>query len=1276
MHSRSSPQALPVVCRQQPPSLCHSYMSPTSLAERARCSTAPPTEEVAGSGGSSPRATGPQLYGQPWNTPATLHSLAASLTCQSSGAVAERIDKRKTTAARLIASPSHSPSCTTTAKRGTSAVAEEVLPTVSKVRATSSSQHPISGTPALLPESTRPTAALRAERLGELEDFLERRGGRRASMEDRYKACKKALSLLSVVYPPLSNVARWMHRYIEDLAASLRSAATEKAEALREQQKVVYAEFEKFFEGKIRELMLARQQAEAVAKAEHDAAFALREERDAELMAVKEELLQRMNRCERTEDQFRDFRHLIASVYQMNQKLNLRIEQLEDVLALHNMDVPPASSEVCLHMPSNEHRPFLPGTSRADGGDRGGSARRSGHNRPYNLPVQFMAAAKQELVKSRLKLQEELLHSAFDDHSAYRMRVTGLTQQNLDLTFKVSELEQKVEELYTYIHEKRFARQVDEQGNDGAVMTPRPRGVPLALHSELGIELRHSTARILSELSTVAINIKHQLNTAILRARQLHTLSAWLDEGSEKLGSGGGITGMLERVSETAVIPVFPVSSWPLIPHFLRTNISPNVTNYFWTETQTACILYTFFKAYRAIRRRARFVRDSKMLAPRLHQLFEHREVLLTQLDARKEDAAAAEENVPFGYVVTQFVRDVLANLSPQNMQAQLPLVLPGTVALRLPTAATTPSQDSSFLHDGGGTAAYSPASKRSSRSDERAAVKDCPWTEPTPIVELELARFSYNLWYSAVRYQPAQPLCELFLKFVDGQMPIDTFDLMERVLGRLRRCIERLDGDSTRRFPYARLVKGMVRSVADMDAKTGLRAVQAVAQTFEANHMPLYGGLVGPVAVFADETYCMRETLTVSFEKEVTRGANSCMADSTSATAREQQAIRTRLPFSIITREVPLPTSFTASSPPSMLPPLGASCIVRFSRLLVYDTLETLYNRIEATLCPLVEESEVVLGLYLLPLPRAKVALAALDDMAHLESIHAALVGWTDTGEGKGLSKAMMGRKSVAASASSELTAETTDLLNVKGLTHAYVNLLQSRKMTLEDKRTEERQVTTRMVDKAVQGLPHFKTSTHFPFRSKNVQWSDETRESANDDGFVKADAPEHDNAALTAAATVTGSDPSAAKKRATKDGMPQMTQRMAAARHAGSVSENGSSGNPKAKAQPPLRAVRRSNKRTAKARLVPGEDGLRSSAEGEDALRSRTAEALLAASDEGDLVEWYSLRYALRRTLPSLPWQIFQPDEHEQGQATETAAPQSPTLPVLSAYEEEAPT
>ncbi|GET88513.1 hypothetical protein, conserved [Leishmania tarentolae] len=1272
MHSRRSPRALPALRRRQPRSLGRSDVSPTSPAKHTRNNMLPPTEEMPKFGGSVPPAAAPaapaaastEMFGHPWNMPTTLHSLAASAKRESVGTASAESGNDKSTGSSLAVSQSLPLPCPTTVADETATSARQVIATVSTATVSPSLVHPHIDTPSSPSKCTGATAAVRVERLRELEDFLQKRGGRGTSMEARHKVIQKVVSLLPAVYPLLTKVAESIQRYMEDVAASLHHAATERAEALQVQEKELYKKFETFFEGKIRELLLAKKQAEAEAQAEHAAAFALRQERDVELMAVKEQLIQRMNTCEKTEDEFRDFRHLISSVFNTNQQLSLRIEQLEEVLARHRIELPPASEEMMAFQTSLEGQPsFTPHASNADGdGDEDSSTSgcgvRGGRNKSYQLPVQFMAAAKQELVNSRLTLQEELLHSAFDDHSAYRMRITGLKQENLDLNFTVSELEAQVRDLYSYIHEKRFVRHVDEQGSEIEIMTPRPHGVSLALQTELGIDLRHSTADILSELSTLSINMKHQLNSALLRARQLHTLSAWLDEGNAAAASAGGVGGMLHRISEATAIPVFPVAVWPSIPHFLRTSITPDVPNYFWTEAQVACVLHNFFKNYRAIRCRARFVRDSKMLAPRVYQLFEHREVLLARLDASKEDVAATEENMPFGYVVTQFAREVLANLSPKNVQPDLPLVLPGTVALRFPKkdrAQSQSKQDQSG--DAEANAMQGSVSQPTLIPDEGFTVKDSLWKEAPPIVEFELARFTYNLWYAAVRHQSSQPLCELFLNLVDGRLPIETFDLMEAVLGRLQRCIERLDSDGTRRFAYSRLVKGIVGSVSDMDAKVGLRAVQAVARAFEANYTPLHGGTLGSVALFADETYCMRESLPTSSEKVTIQVKGTCSTDNAAAVAAAKQTIVTPLPSSLITNTVPLPKSFTASSPPSMLPPIGATYIVRFCRQLVHDTLESLYSRIEETLCPLVEESEVVLGLYLLPLPRAKAALAALDEVAREEGIRAALVESPETGADRSVARVTIGRISAAVLAGAHLSPEAMELLRIQGLTNDYMKLLESRKSVLKDIRAEDRYIVTRMVDKAVQGLPHLKTSTHFPFRSKNATWLVESGGSEDGDEAPRTALAHVGDATSSTAPAATSHEGGLFKNNDKKTGMLSNSQGTEKPLRSQKPPAQGGNEKSKTKTRPSPQVKRSNKKRNDHASTPSLEEHQSTPAVSKDDLWRSNVKALLVASEEGNLVEWYSLRHALRRALPSLPWKIFQLDEQERVTRTNSA-------------------
>ncbi|KAG5504926.1 hypothetical protein JKF63_04372 [Porcisia hertigi] len=1275
MHSHTSSHALPALRRQQQPP-----RTSTPLREGVQHSPAFPAEDGIGLCISSSAADSQQNYGLPWNTPKTLHTLATSVTNCPQEAAAAGFDKREYSVSRSTvrsSRPLPRSTCCEQRPAATPSNMERVVFVNEKATTTSSSQVPDTETPAPKPEpTTGVTAAVRAERLRELEEFLQVNGGRHNSMEERHRVFQKVHSLVPLLYPPLSKVMDSMRRYVDDVAAAQRRIIEEKAKALQDQEKKLYTQFETFFEGKIRDLIIARQEAEARAKSEHAAAFALRQERDQELMAVKEDLMQRLHNCEKKEDQFRDFRHLIASVFQTNQQLHSRIAQLEEALTRHGIVPPAASPEVRALELSSERQPSCgdgDGNVTGDGydcggdmsEDRGGGGRRGTHDKWYNSGAKFISAARQELVNSRLTLQEELVHSAFNDRSAYRMRIAGLSQKNLDLTFNVSELEAKVRDLYTYIHEKRFAPQVDEAGKEMTVMTPRPRDVPLALQTELGVELRHSTADILSELSALAINMKHQLTAALLQVRQLQKLSSWLSEGNAAEASSGGVAGMLERVSAAAVIPLFPANAWPSIPHFLRTSITPDVPNYFWTDVQVACILYNFFKGYKKTRQRARFVRDDKMLAPRVYQLFEHSKVLLTRLDATKEDVAEAEENVPFGYVVTQFARDVLANLSPKFVHEQLMLALPGTVSLRFHQSTVKPSENTSCDDVDGVDNTLGDSRLPGGRTPvERLAVEDCPWQGAPPIVELELTRFLYNLWYAAVRYQTTQPLCNLFLRLVDGQMPIETFDLMETVLARLQGRIEQAEGDRTRRFPYLRLVKAMVRSVDDIGSSAGTQAVRAVVQTFERNNMPLHGGYLGPVALFADETYCRRGSPTDSLAKSVRRPPGSGAGGEPAPV----ETVQTPLPSSLVTNEVPMPTSYTAHTPPSTLPPLGATSIVSFCRRLVHDTIEKLYTRIEVALCSLVEESEIVLDLYLLSLPRANAALAALyDNTPRKDNVDSPPLWGADGAEDDSRVGALLGGISATTLEGARLTAESADLLGVRSLTRGYFSLLGSRMASMEERRSLEKMVVKQMLETAVQRLPRFKKSTHFPFHTQAAAQAGTS--GVSDDGDPSTGKNTRQRTSAAAAAARPSSDLS--KKNAKHGGKQQSMQtKVAKGRVYKSTAQSGRQST-SAKSQPSVNIDK-----SVDSKSFFFEKSQAGSPNSDDSLQKSITKYVLLDTEDGDLVEWYSLRHAMRSTMPSLPWNLFKLDDQAQ-EGVESSPPPSASagtgalLPTLKAQE-----
>ncbi|KPA85637.1 hypothetical protein ABB37_00039 [Leptomonas pyrrhocoris] len=1313
MHGRTHPNSLPALKRR---------LSPKPAASQADFQSSPPRKGISRTSAAGEAAAMPASYGQPWATPATLDSPQAFLPQKHQKSAGETVtggpSGRSRTTATPITSTSPLLSTPTPVEKNVGAPSVRSTPHEGQSLATNSFDAAGSGYRAVNRTSESAsfsahvagvTSTVRGERLKELEDYVLQRAGRHAIMTERQKAVQKALSLLPTLYPQLTNILDSVQRYTEDMAAQVRHADDDKAEALRQQEQKLYAKFETFFEGKIKELVLARQKAEARAEAEHAAAYTVRKERDTELVEVKEELLERLNECEHTEDQFRDFRHLIASVFQTNQQLTLRIDQLESVLARHRIDIPPASTELSAYKTSSEVQETGAGRDGANGGNRGNSGTEV-RALSTQVSVAFLAATNKELVKSRLTLQQELLHSAFDDHSAYRLRIAGLSRENEDLTFRISELEEKVKDLYTYIHEKRFFTQVDEYGNETTPLTPRPRDVPLALQSELGIELRHSTADILTELSTVAINMKHQLNSALLRARQLHMLSAWLNEGDITCGdaaSGVGVVGaMLEHVAEAAVIPVFPVASWPSVPHFLRTNVSPEVRNCFWTEAQAGCILYNFFVSYKAVRGRARFVRDGKMLAPRVYQPFEHRRVLLTRLDASKAEAAQSEEKIPFGYVVSQFAREVLIQLSPQSTQDALPLVLPGTITTRYPL--NPPARGAATAAAAAAVEAVNSKRKKSVPArkivDGEVDEKDCEWAEAAPVVELDWTRFTYNMWYAAMRYQQTQPLCQLFVDLVDGRLPLETFDVMENVLARVQRLVDQLDNDRSRRFSYQRLVNGVVRWVKDAGAQAVLRGVQAVVQSFESHHSVIHGGTLSPLDLFADETYCDREEMVSSLPTEkhehkqrntVVRASGTVSA-ATSAVPATQEKPRTPLPGSLLIRQLPLPSVGRGVVSSFALAPLGATAFVRHWRRFVRDALEEVYTRIETVLAPLVEESEVVIGLHLLSVPRAQAVLAELDNLALQAALRSAVFGGS-TSAGS-ISFDLTGHNPGDTLTGAKLVAEAADLLGVHGVARSFLKLLESRRGAQEEKKVVERQVATETVMKAVSLLPRFKRSTHFPFQQQSEAAAAALRQE------LEAAEDEEEGPGVDGGPSSTlqqpllpvskGSSPSTEKKNGKGGGGSKVSKESAKAAipprrsakkyFAGSVASptdakggllpnTSEQGESRTSSQRPKRS--KALKKSSSARLVDDSTlpELSSQTGRPFKVGSATfASDLLSASEEGELVEWYRLRHMLRQTMPDFPFLLFQPDAYELAEEAEALS----EYPVLRAFEESPPT
>lgn len=751
----------------------------------------------------------------------------------------------------------------------------------------------------------------------------------------RNSSVRKTLEELGRLYPEVSPVLQQVRRYVKELGAAQDEAQAAYRRDLQEKEREVYAKLESFFEEKICGILRDKAKWERAANELHAEVRQLRQERDTDLMDAKADLMRFMNRRERHEEELKEYRQLIKSVYQTNEMLTDRVQDLERLLTQHRIDVPPSADELFAY------------NGKRNAAEEARQEEKQTGVKPLKeqVSISFIAASQQEMAMSRLTLQRELLHCAFDDRSAYRLQLNGLQTENNDLKFKVAQLEEKITELYRYIHVLRFQPEAGVGGVGGEVgtqsavglltakgepevpMTPRPRDVPFAIQLELGVDLCSSTADIVAELSAVATNLKHQLNSALLRLRQMTTVSEWLLEDT--------LLELEVEREQMGVLPTFPTSAWPTLPHFLRTRVSPDVNNIGWSAVDAAALLLEFFTQYDTLREQARYVRDAKMITPPKTQLFERRERLLVRLDATKAEMAKDGDTVPFGYVVSHFIYTFLMNLAPGTQSGTL--VLPGTLYPHFTV-----------------------------RGEER-------------VVELEFTRLAYNLWWAVQRYKDTQPLCQLFLAVIAGRVPVAIFGQMQRVLSNVAEAVARMDTEGSNTFTYTKLVGGVLRLVSDLDAESSRCGVLAVAQTFETNEAPIIGGRLHSRSLLSDESYRVEDAPLDSLQGNGTGTSSGGATGGTSGSGGTGGNGKNG--SGSVTNKTSLPPTITARAIPyRSKQPLGASVFVRYWRKLVLTRYEAIYRLVERCLAPVVMESEVVVGLYVFSASQGLRRLRLLD--------------------------------------------------------------------------------------------------------------------------------------------------------------------------------------------------------------------------------------------------------------------------------------------------------
>ncbi|ORC87895.1 uncharacterized protein TM35_000191390 [Trypanosoma theileri] len=807
-------------------------------------------------------------------------------------------------------------------------------------------------------------STVRREKTHEVESFMLVNCAKHVQEPQRGSNIMKAIDDLGKLYPSLSGIFLTLRRYVKDVTSSIDGMQQSHNLEIKHLEEKIYEKHEKFFEEKILQLIRDKRKAESVTKQLRDEILKLRKERDEDLMKVKETVMTRLNDCERKEDEFTSFRKLIASVFKTNEGLVNRVEDLETLLRKHRIDIPRVNEDLYTYSkPKNEN------SSKARDADDVKKVQ-------DQVPISFMEASRKEMNLARLSLQRELLNSAFDDRTAYRLQVNGLRNENSALQMQIESLQSQVMDLERYIHEKRFLAPGPDE--TGIPLTPRPRDIPFAVQTDLGIDLKKSTAEVLSELAAVGTNLKHQLNSAVMTLRQLSSIVEWIENET-----------MLKSVDQSnarGVLPTFSTAIWDTIPHFLRTYVQPDVPNLKWTSTEVASILFDFFSNYFSLRKSCRFTRDSKMLTPRVYQLFERCQNPLVRLDASTLEIQQSEDNVPFGYVVSYFIAQTLKK---SNSDHGTNLLQPGTL-------------NPAFLYNG----------------------KSIP-------VEMEFGKYAYNLWYSAQYYKEEEPLCHLFVDIVDGRLPINLFEMMQKVLRVVEARLRKYDVDGSNSFTYNKLVSSVLKLVADMDAQIGRCAILAVMETFRSNNAPLIGGRIFIPAILADE---------------------SCVEKDSPKLTRHRSIVGMR-----IIRKGNIVEQ-----------PDGASVLTRFWRRLIIRRHEEIYSLLEKLLGPLVVESQVVIGLFLLPIPSALDVVKEFDE------------------NGMSISEDYLASRNSLIPMSSQLSSvestQNTEAPEVPRFTDRYVKMLAERRTLTQDFKGVSLE---RFLTNILEGVQRLSRSVHFPFNS-----------------------------------------------------------------------------------------------------------------------------------------------------------------------------------------------
>ena len=766
-----------------------------------------------------------------------------------------------------------------------------------------------------------------------LEYYLVTKCGAARDVNTRLDGFRKAIDELCNVQPGLVNFGHLLKRFMKDLAQKNSEERARHVEEIEQFRVQITHDKDKFFEDKLMALLAdKRSLAKKCVQLEKEI-DEMRRSRDKDLHDAKIELHEAVQRFEKNFSEHSHMKSLVASIYKSCQAAEERASELEAHLVSLGLQVPGGLSSKASALQEKN-------AEEANENDSLHMKRKL----QEQLPISFVSATRDELELCRLSTQKVLVSCASETQSSFKLLLHQRTAENEQLRLQVNALSSKLKSLEEYIHKKRFqeyereesANDVSQSFGDESIrlptpssrplqqpgspapgggspssvlappagsanntgsnngtkngrMTPRPF-LPFDVQPALGIDLKGSTSKIAMELATVGLNLKKQAEEAYQRARKLNAAASWMDEMTMKTVVEGDGPALINTTLE---------SDWDLIPHFLRTTVYPHVANQHWSPTYVSSLLLELMNDYKGLREKARYMRDGKMLAPRVYQQFERRQSPLNRLDASQDEMSASPDNVPFGYVVTIFLRAEMMRIDERRRMA-------GGASM------------------GGGAGGLPDGWLADNAAAGGVGTLHFRHRKELIAVEMEYAKLAYNFHFASMTYRDKEPLCDMFLKILDGRVPVSLFDLSSTSLTLLHNKMAEQDLARIGTISYKQITSAIFALMSTQRSLVWRGAVYAVVQTLEQKKIPLNG------------KSHIADLLALENHVEV-RGKQGTLL-------------------------------------------VGASLLVKYIRRAVFQRIEQLYVLIEETLDPLVQDSIAMDGLCVLKMADAVKALEALD--------------------------------------------------------------------------------------------------------------------------------------------------------------------------------------------------------------------------------------------------------------------------------------------------------